>query len=86
MFLTLSLIDFVCLKTRGFEVPSIEDLEIEINERDRFDSIRDIAPLIKASDATELISDDMQIEEVVEALIELFRLKVPEEVWPPPDP
>ena len=37
---------------------------------------------MKAEDAEELLTDGMNIEEVVEALIELFRQKVPEEVWP----
>ena len=43
-----------------------------------------ISPLLKADDAYELITDGMNIEEVIEKILELFRLKVPEEVWPNP--
>ena len=46
------------------------------------DSTREVAPLRQAEDATELISDGMTIEEVIETLIDLFRVQVPEEVWP----
>ncbi len=70
------------LKQQGYLVPNLKDLESEIIERDRLDSSREISPLIKAIDAEELITDGMNIEEVVDALITLFRLKVPQEVWP----
>ena len=72
------------LKNRGFTVPSLIELEKQIKERDHLDSNRDISPLIKAKDATELITDGMSIKEVIELIIEKFRLKVPEEVWPTP--
>ena len=72
------------LENQGFVVPSLEHLEAQINERDRLDSTREISPLIKAKDAKELITDHMNIEEVIQSLIDLFRLKVPEEVWPTP--
>ncbi len=70
------------LKSKGFEVPNLMDLEKQIQERDLLDSNRKVSPLLKAQDATELITDGMNIEEVVEALLELFRCKVPDEVWP----
>ena len=72
------------LKEQGFVVPKIEDLEKEITTRDLKDSNREISPLIKAKDAFELLSDGMSIEEVVSEIIDLFRSKVPNEVWPNP--
>tara|TARA_Y100001968_G_scaffold324142_1_gene362929 strand:- start:11503 stop:13056 length:1554 start_codon:yes stop_codon:yes gene_type:complete len=72
------------LKKMGYNVPSLIDLEKEICNRDDLDISREISPLIKAEDAKELITDGMTIENVVEYIIEIFRLKVPEEVWPTP--
>ena len=72
------------LDNRGFPVPDLAELETQIEERDRMDSTREVAPLRQAEDATELISDGMTIEEVIETLIDLFRVQVPEEVWPTP--
>ena len=68
------------LKKRGYEISSIEDLEKEIKERDLKDSQREIAPLKKAQDAIELITDGMNIEDVLKELIDIFRSKIPEEV------
>ncbi len=70
------------LKLRGFPVPDIKELENQILKRDESDSTREFAPLVKAKDATELITDGMDINEVIDAIIELFRLKIPSEVWP----
>ena len=69
---------------RGFSVPSLQEIESQIKERDRLDSTREIAPLCQAEDATEVITDDMHIEEVIDTLVKLFRLHIPEEVWPSP--
>ncbi|WP_269611622.1 bifunctional pantoate--beta-alanine ligase/(d)CMP kinase [Prochlorococcus marinus] len=74
------------LNKRGYEFSSIEDLEQEIKERDKKDSERKIAPLKKAQDAVELVTDGMNIEDVLEELIYIFRSKIPEEVWPTPNP
>ncbi len=70
------------LKTRGYEFSSLEDLEQEIKERDKKDSERKIAPLKRAEDAIELVTDGMNIEDVLKELIYIFRSKIPEEVWP----
>ena len=69
------------LKARGFNVPNLLELESQIIERDRQDSTREIAPLIKAKDAKELITDGMKIEEVVESIIDMFKEKIPQEIW-----
>ena len=72
------------LKEKGFPVPNLVELERQIINRDSLDSNREIAPLLKAKDAKELITDGMNVQEVVETLIELFRIEVPEEAWPNP--
>jgi len=58
------------------------ELEGQIAERDRLDSCRAVAPLAQADDAIELISDGLEIEAVIQALVDLFRERVPEEAWP----
>ena len=73
------------LEQRGYEYANIEDLEKEIKERDKKDSEREIAPLKKAQDAIELVTDGMNIEDVLKELIYIFRSKIPEEVWPSPN-
>ena len=62
-----------------------EQLEQEIKERDKKDSERKIAPLKKAHDAIELVSDGMNIEDVLKEMTYIFRSKIPEEVWPTPN-
>ena len=44
------------------------------------------AKLKKAQDAIELVTDGMNIEDVLKELIDIFRSKIPEEVWPTPNP
>jgi pantoate ligase/cytidylate kinase len=72
------------LEQRGFAVPPLSELEHQIAERDRLDSSREVAPLRMAADAVELVTDGMTIESVIQALVDLFRQRVPEEVWPSP--
>ena len=73
------------LAKRGYECPSIEVLQKEIKERDKKDSEREIAPLKKAQDAIELVTDGMNIEAVLTELTYIFRSKIPEEAWPNPN-
>jgi pantoate ligase/cytidylate kinase len=70
------------LEQRGFPVPPLAELEAQIAERDRLDSSREVAPLCMAADAVELVTDGMAIEAVIQALVDLFRQRVPEEAWP----
>ncbi len=72
------------LTSRGFPNPGLQKLEEEITARDEIDSTRKISPLIKADDAIELITDSMNIDEVISTLFELFRMKIPNEAWPNP--
>ena len=69
---------------RGHAVPDLVELKAQIVERDRLDSTRAVAPLVQAKDATEVITDGMSIEAVIDALEDLFRFQVAEEVWPTP--
>ncbi len=62
-----------------------EDLEKEIKERDKKDSEREIAPLKKAQDAVELVTDGLDIEDVLKEMTYIFRSKIPEEIWPTPN-
>ena len=70
------------LESRGFAVPPLAELEAQISERDQRDASRAVAPLTMAVDATELVTDGMGIEAVIQALVDLFRERVPEEAWP----
>jgi pantoate ligase/cytidylate kinase len=72
------------LEQRGLAVPSLEELEARISERDHRDSTRAVAPLQQAADAEELVTDGMAIEAVIQALVDLFRQRVPAEAWPEP--
>jgi len=74
------------LEQRGFPVPPLAELETQIAERDHLDSTREVAPLLQAPDAEELVTDGMTIEAVIQALVDRFRQRVPEEAWPDPGP
>lgn len=55
---------------------NIEDIEKDIIERDYRDMHRDISPLTQAEDAVLLDSSDMNIDEVVDAIITLAKSKM----------
>jgi pantoate ligase/cytidylate kinase len=73
------------LEQRGFPVPPLAELEAMIAERDRLDSTREVAPLLQADDAVEVITDGLTIEQVIAVLEDHFRERVPEDAWPGPD-
>jgi pantoate ligase/cytidylate kinase len=54
----------------------LQELERAIDDRDRKDSSRRVAPLCKADDAIELNTDGLTIEDVVEKIVALFQEKV----------
>ena len=56
------------LKEKGFEV-ELEELVEEISKRDRLDSQREFAPLIKAKDAVEIDTSCKDISEVVDEIL-----------------
>ena len=49
-----------------------EQLAQDIQQRDEKDSNRAIAPLKKADDAIELITDDLTIEQVIVKIVDLY--------------
>ena len=61
------------LQDRGGNEIDRQQLEKDIQQRDEQDSNREIAPLRKADDAIELITDNMTIDEVVAKIIDLYR-------------
>jgi pantoate ligase/cytidylate kinase len=71
------------LGRRGFPVPPLAELAAQIADRDRRDASRAVAPLRRAADARELVTDGMGIPEVIDTLVALFHERVPEDAWPP---
>jgi len=61
------------LKNQGQENIDLEKLQQEIQIRDEKDSSREIAPLKKADDAIEVITDGLTIEEVVAKIVDLYQ-------------
>ena len=61
------------LQNQGRDNIDIEQLEKDIQQRDEKDSNRAIAPLKKADDAIELITDDLTIDEVIQKIIDLYQ-------------
>ncbi|WP_226034669.1 (d)CMP kinase [Aquibacillus saliphilus] len=55
---------------KGFE-SNLEQLKKEIENRDKLDSEREVAPLIKAEDAVEIDTTSLSIEEVVERILQV---------------
>jgi pantoate ligase/cytidylate kinase len=60
------------LQNQGRDI-DIEQLEKDIQQRDEKDSNRAIAPLKKADDAIELITDDLSIDEVIQKIVDLYQ-------------
>ncbi len=61
------------MKERGVvPLPSLEEVERSIRERDLQDATRETAPLQKAEDAVELDTTGLTVEEVVGRVVELF--------------
>lgn len=61
------------LRERGLDVPSREELERSIAERDERDATRGTAPMAAADDAVIIDTDDLTIEQVVETVVVLVR-------------
>ncbi|MBE9174210.1 bifunctional pantoate--beta-alanine ligase/(d)CMP kinase [Synechocystis salina LEGE 06155] len=62
-------------QAQGNQAIDLAQLEADIAQRDYLDSTRAIAPLQKASDAIELITDHLTIEEVVAKIISFYETK-----------
>jgi cytidylate kinase len=59
--------------TEAGEAPSLEAIVAEVNERDRRDTERPIAPLMQAEDAIVVDSSEMSLEDVVETIVSHVR-------------
>lgn len=57
-------------KVAGGETVSIADIEANLRQRDEIDTHRDISPLRQAEDAVYILTDNMGIEAVVEAMFQ----------------
>jgi 1-acyl-sn-glycerol-3-phosphate acyltransferase len=67
------------------DAPSLEELVADIERRDAYDAGRAIAPLRKADDAVEIDTTNMTIAQVVDAVCEEARRRMPSvqpERWP----
>lgn len=64
------------LRALGFDI-ELERIRDEIQHRDFLDSSRDVAPLAQADDAILIDTTQMEIEEVVSAMLETCRLRLP---------
>ncbi|MCM2278203.1 MAG: (d)CMP kinase [Oligoflexia bacterium] len=64
------------LEASGADAPSFEELRRQIMERDHGDSTRAVAPLKKASDAIEIETTQLTLDEVVKKMEEHVRGKL----------
>ncbi len=64
------------LKEQAIETVSLEQLEGDIQQRDIRDSTRTVAPLRKAADAMEIVTDGLSIAEVIERIVNLYHKQV----------
>ncbi|ALC90100.1 cytidylate kinase [Bacillus sp. FJAT-18017] len=60
---------------KGFE-SDLETLKREIAARDKLDSEREVAPLVKAADAVEIDTTSLSIEEVADSIMSLVKERV----------
>ena len=61
------------LQNQGRDDIDIKQLEQDIQQRDEKDSNRAIAPLKKANDAIEIITDHLTIDEVIQKIVDLYQ-------------
>ena len=52
---------------------SIDEIKASLQERDLIDSTRDVSPLIRSSDAIEIDSTDLSINEQIEKIIKIIK-------------
>ncbi|MBE9194792.1 bifunctional pantoate--beta-alanine ligase/(d)CMP kinase, partial [Synechocystis sp. LEGE 06083] len=60
-------------QAQGNQAVDLAQLEADIAQRDHLDSTRAIAPLQKAVDAVEIVTDNLTIAEVIEIIIDLYK-------------
>ncbi len=81
IFLTASVAErarrrFKDLQNQGIEKVSLEELIHQITQRDHQDSTRKISPLRKAQDAVEIITDDLNLDQVCVNIVDLYLNKI----------
>lgn len=81
LFLTASVAERARRRQRDLQaqnqpVENLEDLEQAIDERDRKDSTRQVAPLKQAADAIEIQTDGLSIDQVVAKIIQLYHQRL----------
>ena len=64
------------LQTQGLGAINLDELEQAIYDRDRKDSTRALAPLSKAEDAIELITDGLTIQAVIDQIVERYNAAI----------
>ncbi|MCW6036982.1 bifunctional pantoate--beta-alanine ligase/(d)CMP kinase [Spirulina subsalsa FACHB-351] len=64
------------LQEQGIPGGNLEELELQIAERDRLDSTRKTSPLRKSPDAIEIVTDGLTIETVIEQIVQLYQKSV----------
>ena len=60
------------LQAQGETDTTLEQLVNEIKQRDHLDSTRELAPLQKAPDAIEIVTDDLTVEEVINKILAMI--------------
>ncbi|OPJ57201.1 (d)CMP kinase [Alkalithermobacter paradoxus] len=63
---------YIELKSKGYEV-TIDEIIKDIENRDKIDSQREFAPLIKADDAIEINTSGKSIDDVVSKILEYIK-------------
>jgi cytidylate kinase len=58
------------LRTKGFDV-CFSEIRASIQERDERDARRDTSPLRPASDAVQIVTDELSVDEVVRRILDL---------------
>ena len=85
IFLTASIEERAQRRKSEFKKDHHEEIDFKqlktmIEKRDFEDSHREISPLSKANDATELITDGYSIDEVVKLILDIYNDKIPKEI------
>ena len=60
------------MKDKGYD-QDLFSLQVEMEQRDRQDSERELAPLVQASDAVLVDTTGLSIEAVVTTIVEIYR-------------
>lgn len=62
------------MKAKGYD-PDLTELQVEMEQRDKQDSERELAPLVPASDAVCVDTSGLSIEAVVQKIVEIYHFR-----------